>query len=285
MGRIPFYGAHNQLLMEEKMRTIMQVMSIALAAALLTSGAFADDLSIYDVQFNTSDGDASVYDGQIHNVTGGVVSHKWSGWQKRVYLQNPDFPEWGAIVLKDWEDGAFYDAVEIGDFVSFTDIKIEEYRGATYLRYDHAESPELDYTIESQGNPLPAPTVLTAADLAVPVDHAASEPYESMICTLEDVTVGQMDLGKEPDNYELLQGDDVAWGADYMNVDAGGLYHPYIYPGAQLSSITGIVDQYTKLSNNWDYYQLITRSTADIVPEPSGLALLALGLFVTSRRR
>ena len=267
------------------MKTAYQTLTIVLVLGLISGIGYADDLSIYDVQFNTSDGDASIYDGQIHNISGGVVTHKWSGFQQRVYLQNPNHPEWGAISIKDWEGGELFDAVSPGDWISFDNILIEEYRGTTFLQYDKTASPSLTYSIDSTGNPIPDATLLTAADLVVPVDHPASEPYESMLVMLENVTVGALDLGKAGDNYELIQGSDVAWGSDYMNTDAGGLYHPYISTGVQLDSITGVVEQYTKLSSGWDYYQLLTRSTADIVPESAGLTMLAMGLALLRRRR
>lgn len=271
-------------------RLFWYAMAVALGLMALNSGAYANLLSIYDIQFNTSDGDASIYNGQIHDVVGGIVTHTWAGFNDRVYLRDPAHPTWGAICVKDWE-GDLISNVQIGDWVSFTDIYIEEYRGGTFLQWNReAEEPEQPlspdamFTIESSGNEVPDPTLLTAADLIVPVNHAASEPYEHMVVTLEEVTVGTMDLGKNEDNYELIDGTGIAWGTDYMNIDAGGPYDPHIVPGAFLDSITGIVDQYTKLPS-WDYYQLATRSAADVVPEPGTLTLLLPGLLLTAVRR
>jgi hypothetical protein len=70
-----------------------------------------------------------------------------------------------------------------------------------------------------------------------------------------------------------------------MNVDAGGPYHPLIHTGAVLERIRGIVDQYTRPEEGWDYYQLCTRSSADIVPEPGALVLLLAAGILVGRRR
>ncbi|MFH0981044.1 MAG: PEP-CTERM sorting domain-containing protein [Planctomycetota bacterium] len=262
------------------------VMLVGLAVMGWGSPGHADELSIYDVQFNTSDGDQSIYNGQIHSVSGGIVTHIWRGFNDRVYLQDPAYPTWGAMAVKDSTTGRLLaNSVHLGDWVSFDNIYIEEFRGTTFLQYSTTLAPNVSFSIDSMGNPLPDPVLLTAADLVVPVDRAASEPYESMIATLHNLAVGQKGLGKAGDNYELWQGTDVAWGTDYMNVDAGGPYDPRIIPGAFLQSITGIVEQYTKPSDGWDYYQLDTRSAGDIVPEPGTLTLLGVALALAARRR
>ena len=249
------------------------------------SAARAVELSIHDIQSNTSDGDATVYNGQIHDVSGGIVTHVWQGFNDRVYLWDPAHPTWGAIVVKDGEGGALANNVNLGDWVSFDSIYIDEYRGTTFLQYRTSFAPDVTFSVDSTGNPVPGPSLLTVADLAYPPGHAVTEPYESMIVTVQNVTVGQMDLGKAGDNYELLQGSDIAWAADYMNVDAGGPYDPRVTTGAEFLSLTGIVEQYTKVADDWDYYQVVTRSAADIVPEPGTMLLLAGGLLLVGRRR
>ena len=67
-----------------------------------------------------------------------------------------------------------------------------------------------------------------------------------------------------------------------MNVDAGGPYDGRIAPGAELSRITGVVEQ--GAFSGWDYYQLNTRFAADIVPEPGTLLILAIGAALAIRR-
>jgi hypothetical protein len=137
------------------------------------------------------------------------------------------------------------------------------------------------------GNAMPDPVWLTVADVGYPLDHGITEPYEGMAVTLQNVLVGQKDLGKEADNYELIQHGNIAWATDYMNVDAGAPYDPRIVTGVRLQSITGVLEQYTYGPGGWDYYQLCTRSAEDIAPVPIptvtgwGLAVLALLLGTT----
>lgn len=255
----------------------------SLGCILVAGAAFPDELSIYQIQSNTMDGDASIYHGQIHSVLGGIVTHVFLGGRPRVWLQDPAYATWGAIVVKDWENGELANHVNVGDWVRFDNILIEEFRGTTLLQYRKAVAPNVSFSVQSTGNPVPDPVLLTAADLIIPVNHTTSEPYESMVAMLRDVTVGAKDLGKAGDNYELWQGSDVAWGTDYMNVDAGGPYHPLIITGAHLDSITGIIEQYTYPPEGWDYYQLCTRFGSDIVPEPGMCALLVAALCVRRR--
>jgi hypothetical protein len=184
-----------------------------------------------------------------------------------VYLQDPAYPTWGGIMVKDWTAGfVLANGVSIGDRVDLSTVYIEEASDKnTVLQFGAPWEPGSSFVLVSSGNEVPNPIMLTAADIPIPTDHASSEQYESMVITLEDVVVGQRDLGRKDDNYELLQGGDTAWGADYQNIGAGGPYHPYIFNGARLHSITGIVEQ-SFGDPDWDYYQLVTRSTNDIVP-------------------
>jgi hypothetical protein len=224
----------------------------------------AQPLTIHEIQSNTSDGDASVYVGQVVDCAGGVVVGKFRGTRYRIILQDPTSPDgWGGIQVKDWTNNDLYNNVEIGDWVALTDVLVEEFVGNTMLQWQTPYNP--GFTIVSQGNPAPEPVLLTAADVAYPPNHSVTERYEHMRVRLQDVTVGQKDLGKADDNYELIQGSDIAWAADYMNMDAGAPYDPRIETGVRLSSITGMLEQYTYAPENWDYYQVCTQSAADIV--------------------
>jgi hypothetical protein len=261
----------------------------------LASVGYADVLSIYEVQSTTTNGDTSYYaaggaTSGIHTVYGGIVTYMRSGYRDRVYLQDPAHPTWGAICVKDAHH-ELLSQLQVGDLATFSNIYVEDdvdTTGNTFLQFDRENAPDVSFTVESQGNPVPEPTVVPARDVrADPVDHATTEPYESMIVTLQDIEIGDLGLGRKSDNYELKQWSDdhweIAWGTDYLNVDAEGDYHPWIQTGAVFESVTGIVEQNTK--DGWDYYQVLTRSSDDLVPEPGTLALLAVGLTLVGRRR
>ncbi len=103
------------------------------------------------------------------------------------------------------------------------------------------------------------------------VDHSA-EKYEAMLLRVENVVVTDMGLGKASDNYVLQDYDNPddpnfsCWASDYLNNDKDHwqLYHPYVIPDQRFCSVTGILEQYTRLSYGWDYYQLLTTYTGDL---------------------
>ncbi len=277
--------------------------------AACAAPASADPLTIYELQSNTTDGDASVYDTQTIDCVGGIVVGKFPGYRYRIALQDPaNATGWGGIQVKDWTNDELYNNVEIGDWVSLTNMLVEEYRGNTMLHWQPPYTP--GFTVVSQGNPLPAPIALTASQIPAPVyddetggwfvENHDAEPYEAMRVTVGDVTVAQMGLGKAADNYELSQDSDLLWAADYMNADLEppNEYDSRIVTGASFASVTGMLEQYKNPDTDWDYYQLCTASAADIAEHGDGvptvsawgaivmlLLLLTAGTVLYTRRQ
>jgi len=246
----------------------------ALTTFSLLNPALADPNSIYEIQYNAEDPNGnSPLEGRVINCLGGVVTHKYAGYKPKLTIQDPNFPlGWGAIQVKDWLTGApLFNKASVGDWVTLTNVCVEEYRGNTTLQCEVTYDPNLD--VISSNNPLPEPLLIDVNEIASPVyddvndgwfvaDHNA-ERYEHMRLRVENVIVTEMGLGKANDNYVLEDTNDPnisCWAADYMNEDAD-LYHPYVYTGRQFCSVSGILEQYTKLSEGWDYYQLLTTST------------------------
>jgi hypothetical protein len=274
------------------------ILAVLLAGSLMAPDSEASvPKTIYDIQYTTDASGASPLDGDtIADFAGGIVTHKFAGSRPRLALYAPAHPNgWGGIQIKDTttpgDANHAFANVNVGDWVSFTNVVVEEYRGGTFLQYDAATSPT--YAIESTGNALPAPIVLTTADIAAPVEnpaefwrvanHAPSpEKYESMLVQVQDVTVTKKDQGKNLDNYVLSNTAGSCWASDYMNEDKSGLvdYHSLVANGQSFDKVSGILEQYTKIRSTyeWDYYQLLTTSTDSlVVPEPASMSLLLLG--------
>ena len=251
-------------------------------AALPVAGASGQALSICEIQSNTSDGDASVYDWatyeQLVHCAGGIVVANLDRSVPRLLLQDPACPGgWGGIQVKDrWDAGAF-DQVQVGDWVVLTNMEVEEHRGTTFLQWYASNDPTLEVT--SKGNPVPPPILVSVSDIPAPVydpvedtwfvDNHDAEPYESMRLTVRDVTLVDMGLGKATDNYVLQDsGTHGAWAADYLNVDKEppwAEYHEFVIMDQQFCLVSGVLEQYTKLSDDFDYYQLLTLETADLI--------------------
>jgi len=247
------------------------VLIVTIIVSMLALAVEASPISIYDVQYTTDASGISPYVNQTVDCTGGIVINKWVGGSTKLTLCDPANPTaWGGIIAKALS-GEF-DSVQVGDWVSFTGILVEEKSGNTQL------SPATGSVISivSSGNTLPA-----AVDITAP---AFSEQYESMYVTVSDVEITAMNIGRYSDNYNLHNTAGDYWAGDYMNVDAGGLYHPYVAVGADFDSVSGIIEH--KISGSWNYYQMLTTCTSDfVVPEPTAMALVAVGAAMLRRSR
>ncbi|MFH1111286.1 MAG: hypothetical protein V1790_19135 [Planctomycetota bacterium] len=232
-------------------------------------------LSIYQIQSNTVDGDATVFHFDEVECDGGIVVAKFLGSRPRVILRDPRNPDaWAAIQVKDWTAGDLFNNVAIGDWVALANMLVEEYRGTTFLQWQTPYNPR--FSIVSTGNPLPPPMRMDVEEMPAPTYDAASdgwyvanhgaEPFESMRLYVRDVTVTAKNLGKAVDNYSLQTADGYdCWAADYMNANRGPSgYHPFVRVGRHFCAVAGVFEQYTNLGEGWDYYQLVTVTTADL---------------------
>jgi hypothetical protein len=281
---------------EEKMK-IRFILSIVIIGSIIGMTGGAGAVSIYEIQYTADPAGSSSYNTQTVNCSGGIVINKFGGSKPKVTLYDPAHPDgWGGLAVKDWTGSkSFYNTVRVGDWVSFTDVVVEESSGNTQLQFQSYSA----YSIVSSGNSLPAALSISAADLAAPnyqtgpktgwfVANHSAEKYEGMYLKLNDVTVAVNGMGKAADNYVLTDGAAASWASDYMNSEAGGPYHPLVTLGSHFESVSGICEQYAKTNttgSSWDYYQLLTTGTGDfVVPEPTSCLLLAFGLPWVIRR-
>lgn len=264
---------------------------ILLAIPLIVKGQ-VPTATIYDIQFTTSP-DGAIdpnWVGKVINCTGGIVTALSNSTRPRIIIQDPNFPDaWGGIQAKDINYEGYFDGIQIGDNVRLYNVIAEDYRGTTFLELYPANNPQV--VIVSRNNPVPEPLRVGLDKIRSPVydpvnvsafvpDHNA-EKYEGMmlrvVSVVHDRTIDyQYDLGKAEDNYVLRSADGPAdpnltcWAADYMNPDRIGWdpYHEQILtiPDGEsrfFCSVTGVLEQYTLLEYDWDYYQLLTLTGSD----------------------
>ena len=261
------------------MKRIKFMMRITIVATLLlfVRPALALELSIFDIQYTNDPNGGSPQNGNIIDCTGGIVTHKPPTGRPRLIIQDPNYPDgWSAIQVKDlYSTGVFAD-VNVGDWVSLTNVVVEDNKGTTFLQY--LEDNKAGFMIVSSNNPLPQPLVVTVDEIAAPIEgfnawavtNHSAEKYESMLIKMIDVIVMDAGYGKAYDNYILQSSSDpnlACWASDYMNADKdkGLIYHTYIEIGQRFCGATGVLEQYTADSEGiyYDYYQLLTRSTED----------------------
>ena len=274
------------------------VITIFIFAITLCSGvAFADDsaVSIYQLQYTTAADGKSPCHGKYVNCLGGVVTGKILRSVPRIIIQDPiirnadiqgDNCHWGAIQIKDWTFRDLRDHVNIGDWIELTNVPIEDYRGTTFIQYAKAGTAS-SFSVISSGNVIPESLYLSIDDIQSPVEdpyepgsyyveNHNAEKFESMRITVRNVSIVEKGLGKASDNYVLQSNEspnDPAlsfWAADYMNLDAAGIYHPKVELGQHFCAIEGVFEQYTNLSDGFDYYQLLTTNTDSFAENLTG---------------
>ncbi|HLB72473.1 MAG TPA: hypothetical protein VJJ98_00490, partial [Sedimentisphaerales bacterium] len=191
------------------MKSIVAVITVVASVIGSVQMLRADGLSIYEIQYTTDPDGASPQDGNIVDCLGGIVVHKPLTGRPRLIIQDPDYPlGWGAIQVKDlYGIGVFVD-VNVGDWVSLTNMLVEENKGTTFLQY--IEDNDAGFERMSTGNPLPGPLTLSVGEIAAPVpggwdgyeftewlvaDHD-DEKYESMLIKVIDVNVEGLGYGK-----------------------------------------------------------------------------------------
>jgi hypothetical protein len=242
-------------------------------------------LSIYQIQYTTNADGTSDWDEQKVNCKGGIVIHKWGGGRQRIVLYDPNNPDgWGGILVKGENNTTPFDSINLGDWVALESVMVYDWtnksRGNTILYLDGTST----VSVLSTDNPLPEALVVDVNDVAVvydPVvescyvtDHRA-EKYEAMYIQVRDVIVGDVNVGKDLDNYSLGMSEEpniYCWASDYMNSDKpDGLDHlPIIESGQHFCSVSGIFEQYTNIDYDWDYYQVLTTKEDDFVIEQPG---------------
>jgi hypothetical protein len=239
-------------------------------ALLIASSASA--LTIRDIQYSPPPDYASPYLGQTVAVAGGIVTKVFVGGSTKITIQDPTLgSEWAGIQLV-FSNPAQAAGVVRGDQIDVTDAVVAEYRGNTQLTMGAAST----FVTNSTGNVV-APHVLSPAEIPSPANHDLSERYESMLLTVQNVQVGQMNLGKNSDDYELTNSNGVCWASDYANADLPPGQTYFVSAGQSFAGVTGYLEQYLRPEQNWDYYQLLPRDADDYLIEGTPVRVTTWG--------
>ncbi len=258
---------------------------VACLSCVLPGVVEGGPLTIRQIQYSESPDGISPYHGKVIDCAGGVVIAKTTGNRPRLVLEDPNALDgWGGIQVKGWASDVFA-GVTVGDWVSFQQVFVEDFRGTTFLQYldQNTDGSQPILKAVSHGQSLPRPIVVDVNQIQAPeyrladdawivTDHRA-ERFESMLVQIRNVIVVRQGLGKAQDDYELQswrEPNDATqrcWASDYMNPDRPktGLYVPEIQVGQHLRAVTGILEQYISLADGFDYYQLLTLSAASVV--------------------
>jgi hypothetical protein len=266
---------------EQKMKRAMLTTIVMISVLSLFSFVKAAELSIYDIQYTEDPNGDSLQNGLIVDCAGGIVTHKSPSGRPRLIVQDPAYPDgWGAIQIKDLFGTGVFTDVNVGDWISLTNVLVEEYKGSTFLQY--MEENNAGFEILISNNKLPKPLVITVDQIAAPIEDLDSwaisdysaEKYEAMLIKVVNVNVKDTGYGKAYDNYVLASNADpnlICWVSDYMNAgkDKGPIYHPNVEQGKNFCGVTGVMEQYTGEQDGiyYDYYQLLTRTTEDFTSE------------------
>jgi predicted extracellular nuclease len=226
--------------------------NLVLIGLMLFSLSLAFALSCYDVQFTETAGDGtypSPYAGQTVTVTG-IVTNDTYGTSSthptdtKFFISDPAGGPWSGLYIFYYGSG-----VQVGDLVNITG-PISEYYGFTELAYASGSVVE----VVSSGNALPEPALIPTSAISNPVNAAAGEPWEGVLCKYENVTATSA-----PDTHQEFY---VTDGSGPGQVDdACYLYgHSWtgIAVGQQWDRIVGIVDY------SFNLYGLNPRNDSDL---------------------
>ncbi len=194
--------------------------------------------AIYDIQYTEDASGDSPYSGQ-EVIVQGIVSYVKTGGQ--FYLTSAEGGAWNGIYVYDDTQ-----TVAVGDQVNFR-ASVVEYNNLTEL------TSVSDLTVISSENALPEPVVITTAELA------SNEAYESVLVTVENVTVSTPVNSGSYGQWYVTDGS----GDGQIDDSIGYVLDPAAQLGDVFTSITGIVDY------AFSEFGLNPRSDADVVPDTS----------------
>ena len=206
---------------------------ILLIALIFAINIFADNVSIYDIQYTTESNGNSPYDGQVVTTTGIVTGFGFP--DDKYFISAPEGGAWNGIYVYDYTNNP-----NLGDEIEITG-KVDEYYNLTELTYISA------FAILSSGNLLPEPVEISTQELA------SEEKYEGVLVQINSVTITQTPNS----NNEWYVTD----GTGECQIDDGFYHYGNVSVGDSFNSIIGIVDY------NFGNYGLNPRDSQDFVTD------------------
>ena len=200
--------------------SILSIIILISSFLLAYQLSFAEELTIYDIQYTTEPSGDSPYKDQTVTVTGIVSATGYysSGNSKRFFITDTEGGPWHGIFIFNYDYN-----VELGDKVRVTG-KVSEYYNLTELTNIST------ITILSSGNSVPEPIEINTGDL---INSSTAEQYEGCLVKISNVEITQL-----PNNYNEWYVND---GSGECQID-DGIYEYQPTLGENIAHIIGVVD-------------------------------------------
>jgi DNA/RNA endonuclease YhcR with UshA esterase domain len=233
-------------------------------------------LTIRDIQFNPKGGSYTAYYGYPVTVSGVVTADTAGSWFRtgttanRVIIQDGKGP-WTGVWLSALNTVKDVYALKTGDNVTVTGVMTEDY---DVSKIDSISS----LVINSRGNAIPEPQVLTTGDIGKKaLSDTTAERWESVLVTYKNVKVTDLnadgDAGPVTYNYgEIFINDGT--GDTRVELQDGNHYYNNVWEGvdtsnAYFTSITDTGSTFESLTGylyySHSYYKLVPRYQSDFI--------------------
>ena len=245
----------------------MKLRSLALAAAVLILAMPAAAIDIIDLHQNTSTGVPTML-GQNVSVTGIVTvpENVYSTYNFEIYVQD------ATAGINVWVSGAIDDfEAALGDSVTI-DAPVAQYNGLTELG---TSLVDVTVTNHGPGSGLPEPHVMTCAEVLGAFQPDYSEPDESRLIRINDVTIVDGTWPTVPSG-----------GNSYIDINDGtGTLLLFIDVDCEVNGspepdgtfdVVGILKQYDSSQPYTEGYQIQPRFIEDVIIDIPGPPILGL---------
>lgn len=237
----------------------MRLRSLMILLGILALAGPAAAIPISDLHLNNANGVPNLL-GQVVTVSGVITSPDsiYSTYNYEVYVQDPT----GGVNLWVSAGAVTYEA-ELGDSITVT-ATVANFNGLVELT-----TPSFVQVLHGAGYDVPAPVVITCAELngSFHLDH--SEPNEGRLIRIDGLNIvsGAWPTSPLGANSTIMVSDGTATAMLFIDKDTAVNGSPS--PGTNFSAI-GILKQYDTTSPYTTGYELVPRFLSDIIPTQPG---------------